>query len=752
MQTVAKSAPRLAIIGCGTIVEYASIIALRRIGWLPSVLVDGSQEPLDIISRKIGRAARVIKSSNWQSVVGEFDAALVALPHTLRGPVGAALLQAGKHVFMEPPLAPTANKCQEIIRAAHASGAILSVGLFRRYSQIACWTKALLQSELMGAIKRFNVREDMLFSSSGNFSDRLPLNPTDGGILTLAGTHTLDLLLWWLGDFESIKYLDDSEGGPEADCSLECELTSGANGRIVFSRTRSLRNSVRIEGTQGFVEVHLHNNKVLAGSPNALAFRHNGISPAEMKPQSVAELFDAELKDFRTGVLDARQTGVSGSDGARSVQLIERCYAARERLIPPWEQAAPAKSLDPNLTLPILPRGSKVLVTGATGFVGGRLVERLVHENDVQIRCLIRDVGRASRVARLPVELLRVDLSNANEIERAVDGIDYIFHCAYDTRSRRQNIEGLSNLIEASAIHSVQRLVQVSTFAVYEPFPDGPLTEQSPDGDRSNTYVDTKLDLEKMVFDAARNRGVAATIVQPSIVYGPFCLPWTNSPAEMLIFGDVILPDQGEGLCNAVYIDDVVDGLIRAAVSPAAVGERFIISGPQPVTWAGFFTEFARALGTKPPKFWPYERIADANHGIIRNLRLAVTEPKRLIKMIVRWRRVRQILQAALDIMPGPLRKLTTNYYFDPRGRRAGEMFLPSRQALAMYSSSAVASSEKACLKLGYKPRFDFQRGMMPTGHYLEWAYEDIRESVATGSKGGSSEGALSSSDITNAD
>jgi nucleoside-diphosphate-sugar epimerase len=400
----------------------------------------------------------------------------------------------------------------------------------------------------------------------------------------------------------------------------------------------------------------------------------------------------------------------------------------------------------------MLPRGSKVLVTGATGFVGGRLVERLIREHDVQVRCLIRDVGRASRVRRLPVEILLVDLSNANEIKGAVDGIDYIFHCAYDTRSRRQNIEGLSNLIEASATHSVQRLVHVSTFAVYEPFPDGPLTEESPDGDRSNTYVDTKLDLEKMAFDAARNRGVAATIVQPSIVYGPFCLPWTNSPAEMLIFGDVILPDQGAGLCNAVYIDDVVDGLIRAAVSPAAVGERFIISGPQPVTWAEFFTEFAHALGTKPPKFWPYERIADANHGIIRNIRVVVTEPKRLIKMIVRWRRVRQILQAALDIMPGPLRKLTTNYYFDPRGRRAGEIFLPSRQALAMYSSSAVASSEKARLKLGYTPRFDFQRGMMLTGHYLEWAYGDIRESVATGSKAASSEGVPSSSDITNAD
>src|ERR1019366_1063929 len=313
-----------------------------------------------------------------------------------------------------------------------------------------------------------------------------------------------------------------------------------------------------------------------------------------------------------------------------------------------------------------------------------------------QVRCIIRNIERAAHLGRLPVELVCADLCNAGEINRAVDGVDYVFHCAYDVRSRRQNVEGLRNIIDACAAHSVRRLVDVSKFAVYEPFPDGPLTEESPDGDRSNTYVDTKLDLERMIFEAAQNRGVAATIIQPSIVYGPFCWPWTNTPAEMLIFGDVILPDLGEGLCNAVYIDDLVDGLILAAVSPAAVGERFIISGPQPVTWADFFTEIALALGTKPPKFWPHERIADANHGAIRNIRLAVSNPKRLIKMVVRWKRVRQVLQAGLDAMPGPLRMLMTNYYFGPGRHRVGETFLPSRQALALYSSKAIASSEKA--------------------------------------------------------
>lgn len=733
MSTAFKELPRLAIIGCGANVEFAWGLALRRIGWLPSVLIDSSSRRLDVIARKIGSKASVVKSSNWQSVMNNFDAALVALPNALHGPIGAALLEAGKHVFMEVPLAMRGDECRTMIAVASRNRVVLSVGLYRRNLRVARWTKALLQSGMLGEIKHFDVREGTVFSSDTSSDLLFQPNLAGGGVLTGTGAHTLDLLLWWLGDVESVKYYDDSEGGFEADCILECRLTSKASGRIELSRTRNLRNSVRIEGTRGFVEVHLHNNKVLAGSPNALAFSHDGASPHEMKPQFVAELFDAELNDFRTSATRGDQADVSGREGAKSVELIERCYATRQPLIQPWVKVAAVAPSDADVALPRLPRGSKVLVTGATGFIGGRLVERLVEEHGAQVRCIIRNVGRAARVGRLPVELICADLCNAGEVDRAVHGTDYVFHCAYDVRSRRQNVDGLRNLIEACAIHSVQCLVDVSTFAVYEPFPDGPLTEETRDGDRSNTYVDTKLDLERMIFEAAHDRGLAATIVQPSVVYGPFCSPWTNTPAEMLIFGDVILPDRGEGLCNAVYIDDVVDGLILAAVSPAAVGERFIISGPQPVTWATFFTEMAHALGTKPPKFWPYERIAETNHGVIRNIKLAVSDPKRLIKMAVRWKRVRQVLQAVLDAMPGSLRMTMTKYYFGSGERGVGETFVPSRQALALYRSKAIASSEKARSKLGYRPRFDFKRGMILTGDYLEWAYGDIFKTIATG-------------------
>jgi hypothetical protein len=80
--------------------------------------------------------------------------------------------------------------------------------------------------------------------------------------------------------------------------------------------------------------------------------------------------------------------------------------------------------------------------------------------------------------------------------------------------------------------------------------------------------------------------------------------------------------------------------------------------------------------------------------------------------------------------MPGQLRTLIMNYYFGSGVRRASQTFVPDQQALALYSSKAVAGCEKARSKLGYKPQFDFHSGMALTSQYLKWAYADVLGSV----------------------
>ncbi len=719
--------PRLAVIGCGAIVDHHLVPALKRIGWLPSVLIDPSPRRIEVVARRMGNKGKgFVRGADWRDVKSDFDAALVAVPHAFHAPLGTALLEAGKHLFMEKPLATTRADCERMVAASEAAGAVLAVGLQRRYLKIAQWTKALLTSGTLGDIRHFDVREGFVFNWDTSTPAILDPKLSGGGVLMDTGPHTLDLVTWWLGEVDDLDYREDAQGGVEADCVLECRMASGATGRIELSRTRELRNAIRITGSKGFVEVHLYKNEILAGSDNALSFVHDGIAPATMEPQFFSELFDAELRNFRDAASGLASVLVSGREATRSVDVIERCYGARQLLKAPWAELAEPEG---PATRPGVAMGSKVVVTGATGFIGGRLAERLL-EQGAQVRCLVRNFGHATRIARLRPEIVAADLADASAIDQAIAGQDIVFHCAYDPRSRTQNLTGLQNIIAACVKHDVKRLVFVSTFSVYEPFPEGRLSEETRDGDRGWAYTRTKLEMEEMVLQAHREHGLQVSIVQPSCVYGPFAKSWTNAPAENLIYGTVVLPE-GDGLCNAVYIDDLVDGLILAATHEAAVGERFIMSGPAPVRWSQFFSQIADALGVKGPKLWPAEQIAKSNSGLMRDVKLVAKNPKKIIQIMVRWYPVRQALQTGLDALPEPFKGLVMKHYFGTGGRRPGEVTLPDPQQLNLYAAQAHCDNDKARRLIGYAPRYDFQAGMKPTRIYLDWAYSDTKRAVA---------------------
>jgi nucleoside-diphosphate-sugar epimerase len=217
--------------------------------------------------------------------------------------------------------------------------------------------------------------------------------------------------------------------------------------------------------------------------------------------------------------------------------------------------------------------------------------------------------------------------------------------------------------------------------------------------------------------------------VQPAIVFGPFGGAWTKWPAENLIYDTVVLPED-DGLCNALYVDDLVDGLILAAMERAAVGERFILSGPAPVTWGAFFGSIAAALGVRPPERWPAARISTSNQGLVRDLKLVAGNPKKIIQIMVRWPPARQALQAGLNAMPEPLKGLVMKHYFGSGARKPGGIVLPDPQQLRLYQSKAVCDNAKARRLIGYAPRYDLAAGSGPTRLYLEWAYGDVKRAV----------------------
>ena len=217
------------------------------------------------------------------------------------------------------------------------------------------------------------------------------------------------------------------------------------------------------------------------------------------------------------------------------------------------------------------------------------------------MRVLVRNFARATRVARFPVELRGGDLTDPTAVQSAVEGCDYVFNCAYGNsgtpaQQRAVNVDGLENVLSAAARTGVQRVVHVSTVAVYGAPSTELLTEDSERPPGGDPYASSKLESEEV---AARHaaRGVPVTVVQPTCVYGPFSPSWTIRILGDLKARRVLLVDDGSGLCNPVHVDDVVEAMLHAALAPGAVGETFLVSGPEPVTWKRFYGAHEDMLG-----------------------------------------------------------------------------------------------------------------------------------------------------------
>jgi nucleoside-diphosphate-sugar epimerase len=379
-----------------------------------------------------------------------------------------------------------------------------------------------------------------------------------------------------------------------------------------------------------------------------------------------------------------------------------------------------------------------VLVTGATGFIGGRLAERLVVEHGARVRALVRNFGRAARLARFPIELVQGDLCSAESVDRAVAGCQYVFHCAYgsdgqDDARRIVNAQGTRNVLDAALKHGIKRVVHTSTVTVYGNTADGPLDETAPRVKTGFAYGDSKIEAEQTALGYV-GRGLSVAVVQPTVVYGPFGTTFTIKPLEMLKTGRVILVNGGDGLANLVYVDDVVSGMLLAAVHEGAHGDSFILSGAEPTKWRTFYEAHEAMLhrsatvSMTPEEALKYFHGADAPAGgLASQVIKALRHPA--VKKRIAATREGQLAIRAFHMLPASVRGRITGPGVTLPGAGASSSAAaappihplhPSK--IAFMTSKTHARIDKARRVLGFTPQFDFARGIHLTAAWAEWA------------------------------
>jgi ornithine--oxo-acid transaminase len=327
------------------------------------------------------------------------------------------------------------------------------------------------------------------------------------------------------------------------------------------------------------------------------------------------------------------------------------------------------------------------LITGASGFIGGHIVERL-RAQELPVRCLVRAGSDTRHLERLGVELAPGSLEDPRSLARAMDGCDYVVHCGAMVTDwgtveeiSQVNVTGTRHLLQAAGEAGVRRVVHMSSTDVYG-YPGGAGVDEShpPQGFR-NWYAQTKLEAEAEVRRAAAE-GMETVILRPATVWGPRSTEVVGEIGSALRGGYMLLVDGGRRIAGLVYVDNLVDATLLALRHRAARGEVYNVTDGLPVTWRQFTDGLAAGLGAGPPRL---------------SLPYAVAQPVG--------------------------RGLEEGYRLLRRSTRMQAPALLSRQAVHIMGTDQDFSNRKLREQLGWQPRVSYEAGLAATVSWLRDEY-----------------------------
>ena len=334
---------------------------------------------------------------------------------------------------------------------------------------------------------------------------------------------------------------------------------------------------------------------------------------------------------------------------------------------------------------------TRILVTGAAGFIGGWITESSYRRGYINVRAGVRKWSGAARIARFPVDIVLCDVMKPADVARAMEGVDVVVHCAIG--SKEVNVKGTEHLLDAALKAGVRRFVHFSTVDVYGTA-EGHIAESTPYQYTGSDYGDSKIEAEKLCA-RYHERGLPVVIVRPSIVYGPYCKLWISKFAERLGSGNWgIFEKLGEGTCNLIYIEDLIDAIFLAIEDERAVGQTFNLNGSEMITWNEYFRRLNAALGLPPLRVIGFGT---------SKLRTRVMTP---LKSAARF-----VMNNFGDTVKALYRKSSLVQRL-MKGTEQSMKSTPGPGELSMFGRKPIFEIAKITSTLGFKPRFGVNKGI----------------------------------------
>jgi nucleoside-diphosphate-sugar epimerase len=232
----------------------------------------------------------------------------------------------------------------------------------------------------------------------------------------------------------------------------------------------------------------------------------------------------------------------------------------------------------------------RVLVLGANGFLGRRLM--LALERDPHF-LPIAGLRRATSHPQPGTECAVLDACDERQLHRTLLGCSAVINCV--AGSAETIVDNAKALFAAARAAGSPRIVYLSSMSAYGSA-EGDIDEQHRTQGDLGAYSAAKVEAESIAEQYPRS-----VILRPGCIYGPGSAQWSMRVAQWLRSGRLgDLGRWGDGYCNLVYIDDVIQAVIRSLGTEAALGQKYNLVAPMPPRWNEYFVEFAKTLGATP--------------------------------------------------------------------------------------------------------------------------------------------------------
>ena len=390
---------------------------------------------------------------------------------------------------------------------------------------------------------------------------------------------------------------------------------------------------------------------------------------------------------------------------------------------------------------------SKILVTGAGGFIGNRVTHRIALGENAAVKAMVHSLSGPGtmRLSRLPIEIESGSVLDEERLETLLSDCDAVINCAHGTRETV--VDGTRTLLSVAENQDISTYIHLSSAVVHGHDRRGVITE-STSFEPDTQYARVKAEAEGVISDWTGD--VQPTIFRPCIVYGPHS-PWVENPIREIRQG-AVLAENGVGEVNQMYIDNLVDALLCAVYEPDAAGEVFLAADDEPLSWRQYYLRLGNVLGDHPPvQSMTTSEIRRAK--AVRTLTDSVVPPVRLCKEV--FSAPETVQRAAAELQQTPW--ASKLYRGLPEGLRESidvrlddesETFevtadaaverpvLPDENLQKMQSTRTIVSNKKLKTQLGWEQQVPFEEAIeliAAWARYEELTTHDGHPSSVTG-------------------